>query len=223
VSGNWVTALANLIPLALVVALSPFSILPAVLLVVHSARPRATGLAFLVGWLLGLGAMTVLFVEVPRFFGDFNQTPRWSHWARIIIGALLIAAAVWRWVTRRKVTGSPSWLNRLHDLRPGNAAVIGFVLTLINVKFIVVCAAAGLAISAAQLGTLGTWLAVALYTLLAGSTAAIPVLAHAVAAKRLDTQLDRLKEWMERQQAALTAVILAAIGVVLLFTGVREL
>ena len=45
--------LTELIPLALVVALSPLSIIPAVL-VLHTPRPRPTGLAFLVGWLLGI-------------------------------------------------------------------------------------------------------------------------------------------------------------------------
>lgn len=222
-SGNWGSALTGLIPLALVVALSPLSILPAVLLVVHSARPRSTGIAFLIGWLLGLGAMTALFVELPRLLGDLNETPRWADWARIVIGALLIAAAVWRWATRRNATGAPSWLNRVNDLRPGNAGVIGFALTVVNPKFIVICAAAGLAISAAQLGMPGTWLAVAFYTMLAGSTAAVPVLAHAVAAKRLDRYIETVKNWIERQHAVITAVILAAIGVVLLYTGIRQL
>ena len=42
--------LTELIPLALVVALSPLSIIPAVL-VLHTPRPRPTGLAFLpAGW-----------------------------------------------------------------------------------------------------------------------------------------------------------------------------
>jgi hypothetical protein len=222
VSGSWGSALTELVPLALVVALSPFSILPAVLLVLHSAHPRSTGIAFLIGWLLGLGAMTVLFVEVPRLLGDLNQTPKWAAWARIGIGALMIAGAVWRWVTRRRAsTDAPSWLERVHHLRPGKAGVIGFGLTLVNIKFLAVCAAAGLAISAARLGTAGTWLAVVVYTLVAGSTAAVPLLAHLVAAERLDNVLERVKIWMQHQHAVLTAAILAVVGVALLLTGIR--
>ena len=56
-SGNWGSVLIELIPLALVVALSPLSIIPAVL-VLHTPRPRPTGLAFLAGWLVGLFALT---------------------------------------------------------------------------------------------------------------------------------------------------------------------
>ena len=62
-SGNWGSVLTELIPLALVVALSPLSIIPAVL-VLHTPRPRPTGLAFLAGWLVGLAALTAIFLEV---------------------------------------------------------------------------------------------------------------------------------------------------------------
>ena len=53
---KWGSVLTELIPLALVVALSPLSIIPAVL-VLHTPRPRPTGLAFLVGWLVGLAGV----------------------------------------------------------------------------------------------------------------------------------------------------------------------
>jgi hypothetical protein len=39
--------LGELVPLALVVALSPVSIIPAVVLVLHTAHPKPTGLAFM--------------------------------------------------------------------------------------------------------------------------------------------------------------------------------
>ena len=60
---------AELIPLALVVASSPLSIIPAVL-VLHSPRPRPTGLAFLAGWILGLTALTAMLGHVfPVWLG----------------------------------------------------------------------------------------------------------------------------------------------------------
>ena len=54
-TGSWVSVLTTLIPLALVVSISPLSVIPAVL-VLQTPRPRPTGLAFLGGWLLGLVA-----------------------------------------------------------------------------------------------------------------------------------------------------------------------
>ena len=54
-SDDWGSVLTELIPLALVVALSPLTIIPAVL-VLHTSRPRPTGLAFLAGLLAWLDA-----------------------------------------------------------------------------------------------------------------------------------------------------------------------
>ena len=54
-------------------------------------------------------------------------------------------------------------------------------------------------------------------------TVAIPVLAYAVAGERLDGPLARLKDWMERQHAALVAVILVIIGVLVLYKGIHGL
>ena len=83
-SGNWGSELTELIPLALVVALSPLSIIPAVL-VLHTPRPRPTGLAFLAGWVVGLAALTAIFVEVSSLAGGLgNKPPSWASWVRIV-------------------------------------------------------------------------------------------------------------------------------------------
>jgi hypothetical protein len=82
--------LTELIPLALVVALSPLSIIPAVL-VLHTPRPTPTGLAFLVGWLAGLAALTAIFVEISSLLGGLgDKPPGWASWLRIVVGAALI-------------------------------------------------------------------------------------------------------------------------------------
>ena len=223
-SGNWGSVLAGLIPLALVVALSPLSIIPAVLLVLHTVHPRPTGLAFLVGWLAGLAASTAVFVQVPRLLGGLHQAPpRWATWVRIVVGAVLIAGGVWRWATRKRSARSPAWLTSLNKITPARAAVIGVVLAVANPKVFFMNAAAGLAIGTAGLGVAGAGIAIAYYTALAGSTVAVPVVAHAMTAERLDQPLERLKEWMERQHAVLAAAILVVIGLVLLYTGIHVL
>ncbi len=74
---SWGSVLAELIPLAMVVALSPLSIIPAVL-VLHTPRPRPAGLAFLAGWLIGLTALTAIFVGVSGLFGHLDE-PRSGH------------------------------------------------------------------------------------------------------------------------------------------------
>ena len=85
------------------------------------------------------------------------------------------------------------------------------------------CAAAGFAIGTAGLSTLGTTAAVTYFTLLAGSTAAVPILAYLVWSHRVDRLLERLRDWMQRRQVAITVVVLLILGVALLFNGIHAL
>jgi threonine/homoserine/homoserine lactone efflux protein len=214
--------LTELIPLALVVALSPLSIIPAVL-VLHTPRPRPAGLAFLVGWLLGLAALTAIFLEVSNLLGDLDKPPPWASWVRIVVGAALIVFGIYRWLTRKRSAHTPGWMQSLGKLTPARAGAAALALTVVNPKVLFICAAAGLAIGTAGLGTTGAWLAVAWYVAVAGSTVAIPILAYAVSGDRLGEALKRLKDWMERQHAVLVATILIVIGLLVLYKGIHGL
>jgi hypothetical protein len=225
VSANWQSVTGELVPLALVVALSPFSVIPPLLLVLHSARPRPTGLAFALGWLIGLGATTAVFLQLPRALGGADQSAQaaWSAYARIGIGVALIVGGVVRWLTRRRATSAPTWLKGLSRIPPAMAPLLGVVLPLVNPKFLFANAAAGLSIGTAALGAAGVWSALAGYTALAGSTVAVPIVAYAAAPTRFDPVLHRVKDWIDRRHAELTAVILVVIGIVLLYQGIRAL
>lgn len=219
---SWGSVLAELIPLALVVALSPLSIIPAVL-VLHTPRPRPTGLAFLTGWLVGLAALTTIFVGVSSMLGGLNEAPTWASWLRIVVGAALIIFGVYRFLTRAKSEHMPGWMTKLSTLTPAKAGAAGAVLTVVNPKVLFICAAAGLAIGSAGLGQPGVWAAGLYYVVAAGSTVALPILAYAVSGERLDPALNRLKDWMERNHAVLVAAILVVIGLLVLYKGIHAL
>jgi hypothetical protein len=221
VSGNWASVSAELIPLALVVALSPVSVLPALLLVLYSARPRAAGLAFAAGWVVGLAALTVLFVNVPKLLGaSADATSSTSLWLRIVAGVVLIVTGAVLWLRRKQTAGSSRWLDAVGKMPPSRTAPIGLVLALINPKIIVACAAAGLAIAVTPLGTAGRSAAVLYFVVVAGSGTLLPVLAHVLAATRFDHVLDQLRSWIQRRQAEISAVAVVLIGLVLILTAV---
>ena len=222
-SDNWGSVLTELIPLALVVALSPLSIIPAVL-VLHTPRPRPTGLAFLAGWLFGLAVLTTIFVEVSSLAGGLREKPpSWASWMRIVVGAALIVFGLYRWFTRKRSAHTPGWMSSMSKFTPLRAALAAAALTVINPKVLFICAAAGLAIGTAGLRTHGAWAAEIWFVVFAGSTVAIPILAYAVAGSRLDEPLARLKDWMERQHATLVAAILIVIGLLVLYKGIHGL
>ncbi|WP_240630572.1 GAP family protein [Mycolicibacterium sp. GF69] len=215
--------LTELIPLALVIALSPLSIIPAVL-VLHTPRPRPTGLAFLAGWLIGLSLLTSAFLQVSSLLGGREgRPPGWASWLRIVVGAGLIVFGLYRWFTRKKSAHTPRWMQSLSKLTPLRAGGAAMALTVVNPKVLFMCVAAGLAIGTAGGNPRDDWAAVAYFVLAAGSTVALPILAYAVSGDRLDGPLARLKEWMDRQHAVLVAAILVVIGLMVLYKGVHGL
>ena len=106
-------------------------------------------------------------------------------------------------------------------MTPLGAGAIAVVLILVNPKVLVMNAAAGLVIGTASLGGPGSSVAVMYYTVIAGSSVVLPILAYAVAGERVDHQLERCKQWIERQHAVLMAGFLPAIGLLLAYTGLR--
>ena len=220
---NLASGLNELIPLALVIAISPLSIIPGIL-VLGTARPRPTSLAFLAGWLLGIAVVTGAFVGGADVSNEgLDDKPSWSPYVRIVIGIALIAFGLYRWFGRNRSTHSPKWMTAMTGIGPGRAFVTGIVLTLANLKVFAMCAAAGVAIGTAALGRVGAWQAVLLFTAMAASTVAVPTLAYLFAGARLDAPLGRVKDWMERNHSALVAGILLVIGAGLLYKGIHAL
>lgn len=220
---SWASVLAELVPLGLVVALSPLTIIPAVL-VLQTPRPRPTGLAFLVGWIVGLAALTSVFLELSNLIGGIGtKPPGWASWLRIVVGAALIALGVYRWLKRAESEHMPGWMTRMSSLTPPKAAATALALTVVNPKVLFLCAAAGLAIGSAGIDVPTVWIAEAWYVLVAGCTVALPVLAYAVSGQRLDPTLARIRVWLERQHAALIAAIFVVIGILVLYKGIHGL
>jgi hypothetical protein len=223
VAGSWSSVLTTLIPLALVNAVSPLTIIPAVL-VLHAPRPRPTGLAFLGGWVFGLAAQTALFVAGSGALGGMHKSPpTWASWLRVVLGSALILFGIYRWVTRHRHTESPKWMRSFETISPRRAAITGLVLTVVRVEVLALSLAAGLAIGTGQLDDVGEFWAGLSYVALSASTVALPILAYAAAGHRLDNFLERLKEWMEKNNAALLAGILVLIGLMVLHNGIRAL
>jgi arginine exporter protein ArgO len=222
-TGLWGSVVGELIPLALIVALSPLSIIPAVL-VLHTPRPRPTGLAFLAGWLAGLAVLTGIFLTASNLIGGIGKSPpSWASWLRIVVGVALVAFGGYRWATRKKSEHMPGWMTRMSTLTPAKAAATAAALTVINPKVLFLCAAAGLAIGSSGLGMPDVWVAELWYVAVAGSTVALPILGYAASGEALDPALSRLKDWLERQHATLVAVILVVIGLLVLYKGIHGL
>jgi hypothetical protein len=215
--------LGALIALGLVIALSPITVIPAVL-VLQAPRPRPSGLALLAGWVVGLAALTALSVAASGVFGGLHKSPpTWASWLRVILGAALILFGIYRWLTRHRHTESPAWMRSFASITPARAGITGAVLVVIRPDVLLICVPAGLAIGGSGLDVVDDWIAAAFFVAVAASTVAIPILAYAAAGHRLDDAMARLKDWMEKNNAALMAAILVVIGLMVLYNGVHAL
>jgi hypothetical protein len=223
VADNWGSVLTKLIPLGLVIALSPITVIPAVL-VLHAPRPRPASLAFLTGWVLGLVGLTGMFVGLSDLLGDLGKArPTWTSWMRVVMGLVLIAFGVFRWLTRHRQTKTPGWMRSFSKLTPVRAELTGMALAPLRPEVLVLSAAAGLAIGTGGLTVAGAWIAGAVFVAVSASTVAIPILAFLAAGDRLDDALERLKVWMEQNHAGLTAAVLVLIGLLVLYNGIHAL
>lgn len=222
-TGNWGSVLTGLIPLGLVIALSPITVIPAVL-VLQAPRPRPSGVAFLAGWLLGLAAVTALCVAASGLLGGLHRSPpAWASWLRVILGLALVVFGIYRWLTRHRHSESPKWMRSLTTLTPVRALATAAALVVLRPDVLLICIPAGLAIGASGLDRPDAWLAAAFFVAVAASTVALPVLAYVAAGDRLDGLMARLRTWMETNNAALMAALLVVIGAMVFYNGVHAL
>lgn len=220
---SWGSVLTKLVALAAVIALSPITVIPAVL-VLHAPRPRPTSLSFLAGWVLGLAALTAAFAGASDLLGDLHTAPpTWASWLRVVLGSALIALGAYHWLTRHRHGAMPRWMRSFSTLTPRRAGVTAAVLVVLRPEVLLLCAAAGLAVGGSSLGAAGRLLAGAVFLVFAASTVALPILAYAGAGDRLDDTLERVKVWMEENHGTLLAVILVLIGLMVLYNGIHAL
>ncbi|AXO21532.1 GAP family protein [Mycobacterium avium subsp. hominissuis] len=220
---SWASVLSKLVALAAVIALSPITVIPAVL-VLHAPRPRPASLAFLGGWVLGLVGLTTAFVGGSELLSGLHATPpKWASWVRLVFGVALLALAAYHWFTRHRQRSMPRWMRSFAALSPVRAGVVGAVLVPLRPEVLILCAAAGLAVGNSSLSAGAQLVAAAIFVVLAASTVAVPILVYVGAGDRFDDALERLKAWMEANHDAMLAVILLLIGLIVLYNGIRAL
>jgi threonine/homoserine/homoserine lactone efflux protein len=210
---------ADVVPLAIAIAASPFTIIPAILLL-FTARARATSLTFLAAWLVALALGTTAFVLLASVIEVFEETPTWLAWTRIVLGAALIVLGVQQWLARRTPKPTPAWMHRIETATPRRAIRIAFVLAYANPKVLLLTVAAGLSIGAAELAAGSTALAIAVFTGVAAISVAVPVLLYAVLGERMLSPLTRTRDWLERNNAVVMSIVITVIGVMVLVEGI---
>ncbi|MEI8412296.1 MULTISPECIES: GAP family protein [unclassified Kribbella] len=216
--------IGEILPLALVVAISPIPIIAAILMLL-SPNAKTTGVGFLVGWIAGVviavTAFTVLSALLPEDDSDTSKPIQGT--IKLALGVLLIllAAKQWRARPRGQVTPElPKWMSAIDTLTPVKGLGLGFLLSALNPKNLIMAAGAGIAIGGGDLGTGQTVVVIVVFTAIAAGTVAVPVIAYLAAADRMVQPLETLRGRLVQENAVVMAVLLLVIGVVMIGKGI---
>jgi hypothetical protein len=220
-------AIGQSLPLAVGVALSPVPII-AVVLMLTTARARADGPAFLLGWLVGLGIVgaIVLALAGPGGASEEGQPAAWVSWLKLLLGLGLVLVAVRQFRGRPRGDEEaplPKWMGAIDRFGPGQALGGGAALAGANPKNLLLAVAAAAAI--AQTGIPGGQQAVAyaVFAVIGTLGVGAPVGIYLAMGERSAELLGRLKDWMGHHNAVIMAVLCLVIGVKLLGDGLGGL
>lgn len=216
--------IGDILPLALGVAISPIPIIAAILMLL-SPKAKGTSVGFLLGWVLGIVVAVTVFSLLSAIIPeqDPDAAKPVAGWIKIILGVLLLVLAVRQWRSRPKPGEEPplpKWMAAIDEMTAGRGFVLGFVLAAVNPKNLLLGAAAGVSIGTGGLTVGETTIAIAVFTLIAAASVAIPVIAYLVASKRMATPLESLRHWLVHNNATVMAVLLLVIGVAVIGKGI---
>lgn len=209
-------ALGNILPLAVAVAVFPVPIIVSVL-ILGSDQGRTKALVYALAWSFGLtsvGALVVLLAGQA----DASETGEPATWVNLLllgVGLLLLAAAVKQWRSRPSAgeeAPTPGWMRAIDDFSVARAGGIGFALTALNPKNVLLTVAAAAEI--AEVGsTAGQQIAVLLVFVLVGSLGVLaPLVLSLALGVRSQKTLDELRGWMARYNTVIMTVLFLIIG-----------
>lgn len=217
-------AIGDILPLALGVAISPIPIIAAILMLL-SPKARVTSVGFLLGWVIGIvvavTVFTLLSAVIPEDDPDASHPIRGT--VQLVLGALLLLLAIAQWRKRPKpgeTAALPKWMQAIDTMGFPVAFGLGFLLSALNPKNLLMAAGAGMSIGGAGLDGGEPVAVIAMFTVIAASTVLVPVIGYLVAADRLRRPLDALRGWLADENAVIMAVLLLVIGVSMVGKGI---
>jgi hypothetical protein len=216
----------RLLPLAVVVAISPLPII-AVVLTLLAPKAGGAGAGFLLGWVTGIAGVTTAALVLTGGTGrNSARLTLVAAYLELGLGVLLLVLAVRQWRSRVDDGGTaalPAWLAAFDRITVVRAGGLGLLLSAANPKAALVCVGAGLAVAGSALTGVQAAVSVALFTGVAASTVGLLVLASAVGGAPIAGALQSLRRWLTTHGAVAACCLLAVLGGVLVVQGATGL
>lgn len=219
------TAISDVAPIAIAVSISPLPII-AVILILLSQKGRSNGVAFLLGWIIGLAVAEVAVLALVNLI---NLTPgtgplKLISWFKVAVGVLLVFLGIRQWLQRPKPGEEPTmpgWMRSIDSLTPIRALGLAAVLSAAGNIALILAAAA--AILQAHLDIEQNASALGVFIAIGSLTVAAMVGYHVFAGDSATKRLTTWKTWLLMNNATVMAVLLVLVGAMLLSKGVSGL
>ena len=214
------SAIGQMLPSAVGVALSPLPIVAVVLMLV-TPRGRVNGPAFVIGWWIGLAIVGAVMLSIAGGAGATEQgePATWVDVLKLVLGILLLLVGVKGWRGRPQADDevhTPKWMDALDTFTPVRAAGLGALLSGLNPKNLLLAIAGATAIAQTGISTGQQVATYVIFVLVASIGVAAPVVIALAMGDRARHLLDELNHWMARNNAVIMAVLLLIIGVKLI-------
>ncbi len=216
--------LAQLIPLAVVSAISMVPIMATIVILVSDKRTQSA-LPYATGWVLGAAAFVTLTTVAAQFLPEGRARHRDTAVgvAEIVIGCALILLGLVTLVRQRSEGARqvPGWMTRVDSLDSLPAFGLGLALNVRPKAFLLACAA-GLVLHTASLEPEGTVIGVGFFTIVATSTVVVPVLLTLLSPTRMQPRLEATRARLGDRGPLVTAVAMLVVGILILILGLTH-
>jgi Sap, sulfolipid-1-addressing protein len=198
----------NLMIIGLAITLDPLALVPFIL-ILGSEKGVLKGLAFILAWLACLVAVIAATILVT---GGKPPAPDTApSTAALVVKAILGAVLIWFAFRHRRRMGrpkkQPAWMAHLDRLSLWTAAGLGVVLQ----PWALVGAGAATVVQA-KLSTVGDWLALVLFCLLATSSLLACELYNVFAPEAAGARLGQVQKWIDSHTDQAIVVLSLIVG-----------
>ena len=232
--------IAQLVPTSLGVVLSPLAIM-ALVAVLLSKLARVNGVAYLIGWSLGIVGLILIFLRLFQHLEIRTpvQPPLWVSLLRLLFAGVLIGGSVWVYrkgarrtkrmaaaTTTREVAQAatlPGWLQSVSSFKPGRCFLLGLGLFVLNPVDASCAVIAALDIALADVTNDQAFVVAIGFSVVGILPIAVPVGWLLVAGERAQPSLDTIRTWIASNTHVLNAALLLVIGVLQLQKAVSAL
>jgi hypothetical protein len=188
-----VRVVLDLVIIGLAITLEPLTLV-AFILILAARKGTWKGLAFILGFMASVVA--VIAAVLLTTGGDPPRQHTAPSTAALVVKALLGVLLIWIGLRQRRRRGRPrkppTWMARLDHMSP--AAAVGFGAFMVPWSLVAIGAAT---IVQAQLSTLGDWLVLVMFCLLALSAFLVMELYAVFSPEAAQVRLGRVRSWID--------------------------